>query len=1106
MMCALVETGFGRHSIDGLGRKTSRYELKVALKKADRQQDTIRKSKTWNSERTAFEEPQPQAVPKEKGVRNAIRRQTQKLKKTTTSRPTTALDEKPPSLNRVYSFDYGDELKGRSPQVQFDLQTKAAPRARLPQSDVQKQYINLRAQQKQRRAEQKAAEKSIKQQEKAERRALAQKVKQEKLLEYLRAFASLHPRQNLKRIRYGRIQEEGPAQQYSAPAPASYHHASEPPNSWRESVGNTSYNIVSPIASPAPRLPLYQQRYANSASTGTRWDDSSNDDELHIHLRPQPQATTPAAETHELPTYEPRAAIHEAPTNPPNRELQMCRPKPNMVCCGICSAIVSLSKPFFSCTICGPRQGGIVCSVCHQKKKKCLAGLHDLESSMDVVQRMSPTSTWKADESPKRASNVSSKPSEEFEQSMVLSRISVDTASQTLCLATLQKKMTKMEAGIETQSKTTSHLATWLTEAMERQREQAAELTKTMRDELRADRILNMHMIKRASTKQKPRRQSSEGSTRLVSVSQDAFKERELALRERELTLKERELTLQERQERAKERAEKPLTTPNPLPSQGLASAPIQDNRILLDVQNKLDRLEGLSAMSLRQAPTFDERVVEQVVERAMARLALVTTGIREHAGVKRKAGSSDTVNSIQSTPTTGLSLGSFLQPPPRNMSRGNQDDDEGDGHSPKRPRTLPMPDPESGRKPLLACPYSKMDFNRYSHRNTSELNYRGCSSCVLSDISRLKQHLYRVHQYPEHHCPRCFKDCLDKEKLNTHLRDGCEQKECPYPEKFQDSTKLKRKWPRKSMTECWYLVFKILFPYHRLPASPYAEDLNTGGAMGLAVPNTPPQPLPTFSLSPDVLDDLVTRRLQAHSITDPAQHAFLRSLVADVTNDALRMISASPTTMTNSNPSSAVPQSGTFATSPGPDSALARSNVWDPNLSTTNIGTMDPTFGQFRNAQDLSSVGSVVGSETHIPEPVSVAPAMLSNQSSGTFSALSPLPDTDWLENDLIQLGSAEIVAPIKPSNSMRTVDSGYDSLMRPDDLSGPYSFGATGAGTSGSSGTGTGNESSGSLLDPETYARLGRDHGEDYFPAVYGNNMNFNVGSTSGGGVFGT
>jgi hypothetical protein len=1061
MMSALVETGLRRDSIDGIEHQPSRNDLKVALRQADRQQNAIRKSKTWHSERTAFEPPQPQAVPKEKGVRQALR---WKLKKnTTSSRPSTAIDSPSPSIFRSDSFDYGDELKRRPTQVHFT----PTSHPRDAQGDARTQLLSLKAQHKQRRAEQKAAEKWTKEQEKAQRRALARKVKQEKLLEYVRALASRHPRQNLKRIRYGPASVE----QHYVPLPRNCRQPSVPAKSWYGVHNTLVHDLVSPIASPAPQDPISRQRYSYSPATVPHLSDFGSKDELLAHLsNGQEQQKAIYHSPQELPAYsDPPQNVEpvEVSTDLPDRELQMCRSKPNLVYCDICSATVCLSSVFYSCTTCGPREGGIVCSSCHQENSRCNGGLHILESSKQVVQRVSPASTWKS----QKVTDAYPKTSEPSEDSAALSRINADTASHSLCLATMQKKMTKVEAGIETQSKTTERLASWLEEAMERQREHAADLTKSMLDEFRAERSMHISTIKRLSTKRKPRRQSSEGSTPTALTSRDGFSERELALREREFTLREREMTLQERREAAKERTEKSTPAPSPLPSQSLASAPVQDNRLLLGILNKLDRIEGISAVAPRQAPDLNEKIVAQVVERAMGQLTLVTSGFREHA-TKRKADSTAGASSIQTTPTTGLSTASFLQPPARNMSRGNQGNDgDDDGHSPKRPKHQASPVPESGSKTvLLACPYSKYNYEIYSHKNATNLNYRGCSSCVLSDISRLKQHLYRVHQYPEFHCPRCFDDLTTKERLNKHIRDGCESRECPYPEKFSDATKLKKKWPRQPIADSWYKVFKILFPGHRLPASPYAEDLATSG-MAVAVPNTPPQPLPVLSLSPDVISDVVRRQLERRSITDAdtTQHAFLLSLVRDATTEALGLISASPTPITNSNPSSAVLHSGTYAASPGADI--------DPMLLSagTGTGTMLGTFGTVRNVQDLSSLGSGINGTASLPGPAMVS----SNHSSGTFSGLSSLSNFSNLmdsDDDLIQLTSNEIMAPIKPSNSTRTVDSGYGSMLRNDGVLDCYYGEGNGIGTSsGASG------SRDSLMDPETYERLIREHGED-------------------------
>ena len=104
-------------------------------------------------------------------------------------------------------------------------------------------------------------------------------------------------------------------------------------------------------------------------------------------------------------------------------------------------------------------------------------------------------------------------------------------------------------------------------------------------------------------------------------------------------------------------------------------------------------------------------------------------------------------------------------------------------------------------------------------------------------------------------------------------------------------------------MADSWYKVFKILFPGHRLPASPYAEDLATGGT-ALAAPNTPTQSLPVLSLSPEVISDVVRRQLERRSISDTDhQHDFLFSLVQDATIEALGLISPSPTPITQFEP-----------------------------------------------------------------------------------------------------------------------------------------------------------------------------------------------------------
>ena len=68
--------------------------------------------------------------------------------------------------------------------------------------------------------------------------------------------------------------------------------------------------------------------------------------------------------------------------------------------------------------------------------------------------------------------------------------------------------------------------------------------------------------------------------------------------------------------------------------------------------------------------------------------------------------------------------------------------EDDGQGSARKRRRDDDTRANDSSSDPearLLACPYSKYDPVRYSETNADEKQYRGCSSCYLVDISRLK-------------------------------------------------------------------------------------------------------------------------------------------------------------------------------------------------------------------------------------------------------------------------------------------------------------------------------------------------------------------------------
>lgn len=66
--------------------------------------------------------------------------------------------------------------------------------------------------------------------------------------------------------------------------------------------------------------------------------------------------------------------------------------------------------------------------------------------------------------------------------------------------------------------------------------------------------------------------------------------------------------------------------------------------------------------------------------------------------------------------------------------------DDPSDQPQKRRRRQLNHdPEEDSSCLRLLACPYQKYDPQRYSERNVLEKEYRGCASCFITDINRLK-------------------------------------------------------------------------------------------------------------------------------------------------------------------------------------------------------------------------------------------------------------------------------------------------------------------------------------------------------------------------------
>lgn len=183
---------------------------------------------------------------------------------------------------------------------------------------------------------------------------------------------------------------------------------------------------------------------------------------------------------------------------------------------------------------------------------------------------------------------------------------------------------------------------------------------------------------------------------------------------------------------------------------------------------------------------------------------------------------------------STALSSGDYSQgsTQPRERKRGQSEDGEDgdDERRTKKPNRSENHHLESENR-LLACPYTKFQPRRYSERNFTEKNYRGCSSCYLRNIPRLKLHLYRVHNRPRHYCPRCFSSFKSAEQLEVHIVEGlCQSIASPFPEKMTPDqvTAIKRREQGKNRVDAWFDIYGILFPGALLPLDPYIDSMDS--------------------------------------------------------------------------------------------------------------------------------------------------------------------------------------------------------------------------------------------------------------------------------------
>ncbi|KAH7036267.1 hypothetical protein B0J12DRAFT_268996 [Macrophomina phaseolina] len=145
--------------------------------------------------------------------------------------------------------------------------------------------------------------------------------------------------------------------------------------------------------------------------------------------------------------------------------------------------------------------------------------------------------------------------------------------------------------------------------------------------------------------------------------------------------------------------------------------------------------------------------------------------------------------------------------------SEGSDNEDEDEGSRRPHPQSQNVMVWEKSSK-RLACPYFRMDPLKPSKHNS-------CRYPGFSNVSRLKEHLYRQHVLPII-CPRCHERFATNRNLTDHLMAP---ERCPAVEEQLESmlglnqdqvAQLKKKTrARALMSEAqkWRMVFQIVFP-----------------------------------------------------------------------------------------------------------------------------------------------------------------------------------------------------------------------------------------------------------------------------------------------------
>jgi hypothetical protein len=161
-----------------------------------------------------------------------------------------------------------------------------------------------------------------------------------------------------------------------------------------------------------------------------------------------------------------------------------------------------------------------------------------------------------------------------------------------------------------------------------------------------------------------------------------------------------------------------------------------------------------------------------------------------------------------------------------------------------------------------LACPFYKFAPGDNPH----------CAQAKLTRISYVKQHVQRRHQAPAY-CRRCYKTFKREEDLDRHAQalEACRPSDArPIIGITAAQKELLARRSDQNLNEegQWFNIWKILFPKHKAPVSPYID---------LDLP-------PEVNSYQDFIANKVPERLQDMVDTkSPKLSPFFKSLVAGI-------------------------------------------------------------------------------------------------------------------------------------------------------------------------------------------------------------------------------